>query len=80
MGTLYETDFYAWTQQQAELLAQKRWEHLDTAHLIEQIEALGRKERQELRNRLGVLIARLLKWQYQQQQLGRHHPGSAQRN
>ena len=62
---LYETDFYAWTQQQAKLLKTKTWGELDTANLIEEIESLGRKERQELRNRLGILLGHLLKWQYQ---------------
>lgn len=64
---LYEIDFYAWTQQQAKLLKIKAWDQLDTANLIEEIESLGRKERQELRNRLGILIGHLLKWQHQPQ-------------
>ncbi len=63
----YETDFYAWTQQQAKLLKNKAWSELDTANLIEEIESLGRKERQELRNRLGILVGHLLKWEYQPQ-------------
>lgn len=62
---LYETDFYAWTQQQVSLLKTQQWGQLDTINLIEEIEALGRKERQELRNRLGVLLGHLLKWQFQ---------------
>jgi hypothetical protein len=62
---LYETDFYAWTQQQVSLLKAKQWDEVDTANLIEEIETLGRKERQELRNRLGVLLGHLLKWQFQ---------------
>lgn len=67
MNNLYETDFYAWTQQQAKLLKIKAWDELDAANLIEEIESLGRKERQELRNRLGILIGHLLKWEYQPQ-------------
>ncbi len=62
---LYETDFYAWTQKQVTLLKNQQWEQLDTPNLIEEIETLGRKERQELRNRLGVLLGHLLKWQFQ---------------
>ncbi len=62
---LYETDFYAWTQEQVSLLRTQQWNRLDTVNLIEEIEALGRKERQELRNRLGVLLGHLLKWQFQ---------------
>ena len=65
MDKLYETDFYAWTQEQSVLLRKQAWDLLDTPNLIEEIESLGRKERQELRNRLGVLLGHLLKWQYQ---------------
>lgn len=64
----YETDFYAWTQEQVDLLRQQRWSQLDALNLIEEIESLGRKERQELRNRLGVLLGHLLKWQFQPEQ------------
>jgi hypothetical protein len=65
MQNLYETDFYAWTQQQANLLRHQQWHQLDLPNLIEEIEYLGRKERQELRNRLSILIGHLLKWEYQ---------------
>jgi Domain of unknown function DUF29 len=65
MKDLYERDFYAWTKAQAELLRQGTWEQLDLPNLIEEIESLGRQERQELRNRLGILLGHLLKWQYQ---------------
>lgn len=63
--TLYDQDFYAWTQRQAELLRSNRLGELDIKNLIEEIESLGRQERQELRNRLGVLLGHLLKWHYQ---------------
>jgi hypothetical protein len=62
---LYETDFYDWTQKQVSLLKIQQWEQLDTVNLIEEIETLGTRERQELRNRLGVLLGHLLKWQFQ---------------
>ncbi len=62
---LYEIDFYSWTQEQVSLLKTQQWNELDTVNLIEEIEALGRKERQELRNRLGILLGHLLKWRFQ---------------
>ena len=62
---LYETDFYTWTQEQVRLLKTQQWDQLDTLNLIEEIETLGRRERQELRNRLGILLGHLLKWQFQ---------------
>ncbi|MFP4124024.1 DUF29 domain-containing protein [Coleofasciculus sp.] len=67
----YETDYYAWTQQQAQFLQQQQWNCLDIVNLVEEIESLGRQERRELRNRLGVLLAHLLKWQFQPQNRSR---------
>lgn len=64
---LYETDFYTWTQEQVSLLKTQQWDQLDTVNLIEEIETLGRRERQELRNRLGVVLGHLLKWQFQRE-------------
>jgi len=66
--SLYETDFYAWTEAQVQLLKTQQWDGLDTVNLIEEVETLGRKERQELQNRLAVLIGHLLKWQFQLEQ------------
>jgi len=68
---LYERDFYAWTQEQATLLRTGRLEQLDTEHLAEEIEALGRQERREFVNRLGILLGHLLKWQFQPQLRGK---------
>ncbi len=64
---LYETDFYAWTKEQVSLLRNHQWDKIDLFNVIEEIEALGRKERQELRNRLAILLEHLLKWQFQPQ-------------
>jgi hypothetical protein len=74
--TLYDQDFYAWTAQQAELLRSGRLDALDIENLVEEIESLGRQERQELRNRLGVLLGHLLKWQYQPEARSRSWTGT----
>jgi len=71
MHCLYETDFWAWTQEQANFLRHCQWNQLDLPNLIEEIESLGRKERKELRNRLSILIGHLLKWEYQPEQRSR---------
>lgn len=62
---LYETDFYAWTLEQSKLLKEGDFKHLDIINLVEEIESLGKQERRELDNRLGILIGHLLKWDYQ---------------
>jgi hypothetical protein len=63
--TLYETDFYAWTQRQAVLLREEEFTEVDWHNLIEEIEALGRSDTRELTNRLEVLLMHLLKWRHQ---------------
>ncbi|WP_271254337.1 DUF29 domain-containing protein [Pseudanabaena sp. Chao 1811] len=62
---LYDTDFYAWTLEQSQLLQSGDWKSVDIVHLVEEIESLGKQEKRELENRLGVLIGHLLKWIYQ---------------
>ncbi|WP_299413843.1 DUF29 domain-containing protein [Acaryochloris sp. IP29b_bin.148] len=63
--TLYDRDFYAWTLRQVELLQTQQWEQVDVENLIEEIDSLGKQERRELCNRLGILLGHLLKWHYQ---------------
>ena len=69
--SLYEADFHAWTQQQARLVEHGQWAEVDRQHLVEEIESMGRAERRELGSRLSVLLAHLLKWQYQPHLRGR---------
>jgi len=68
---LYDLDFYAWTQTQSELLRLGNWQALDIENLAEEIESLGKQQKQELRNRLGILIGHLLKWDYQPELRGK---------
>ncbi len=68
---LYETDFYAWTQQQSQLLSLGEWHSLDIKNLVEEIQSLGKQQKQELRNHLGILIGHLLKWEFQPELRGK---------
>jgi Domain of unknown function DUF29 len=63
--SLYERDFYAWTNEQAALLRAGKLDHLDIENVAEEIESMGRGEKNELTNRLTVLLLHLLKWKYQ---------------
>ena len=65
METIYERDFYRWTQENARLLREGRLSEIDLENLIEELESMGRSEKRALVNRLAVLIAHLLKWEYQ---------------
>ena len=62
---LYEKDFYAWAAENARLMREGRLNEIDTEHIAEELESMTRSEKRELINRLAVLIAHLLKWQFQ---------------
>ena len=64
-ATLYQSDYYTWVREQADALREGRFDALDPEHLIEELEAMGARERRELANRLKVLLTHLLKWQFQ---------------
>src|SRR5262252_11144445 len=65
--TLYDQDFYAWTQEQATLLRLGAVHELDLTNLAEEIESLGKSDLRALESHLEVLVLHLLKWQYQPQ-------------
>lgn len=60
----YETDFYGWTQTQAEALRAKDWAALDVDHLAEEIEDVGNSVRFAIESQLVRLLLHLLKLQY----------------
>jgi hypothetical protein len=73
----YEQDFYAWAFEQAELLravAEKigrrgknsvaEIDAIDWANLAEEIEGSARRDRRELRSRIGTIIEHLTKLDY----------------
>ena len=65
MAAKYDTDFYAWTQDTAQAIRERRWSDLDTENLLEEIESLDKSERRGIESRLEILLSHLLKWQYQ---------------
>ncbi|QJD29275.1 DUF29 family protein [Methylococcus geothermalis] len=65
-ANLYDTDHVAWLHQQAELLKSGRLTAVDTAHLIEELEAEVGHDERELNKRLLVLLIHLLKLRLRQ--------------
>ena len=59
-ATKYESDYYGWTQEQADLMRHRRLAELDLENLIEEIESMGKAQKEALRSRLRVLLAHLL--------------------
>lgn len=67
--TLYEKDFYAWIYHNIELVQAKKWDEIDTDLLVEELESMAKRDRHELISHLIILIAYLLKWEFQFKQL-----------
>ncbi|ANV89727.1 DUF29 domain-containing protein [Picosynechococcus sp. PCC 8807] len=62
--TLYDQDFYQWIEQTISHLKSGNLEALDRDNLIEEIEALGKREKRELESRLSTLFEHALKRKY----------------
>ena len=64
--SLYEEDFYAWTQRQAALLRRlpPLGNELDLEHIAEEIEDLGRSDLRAARSLCQHIIEHLLKLEY----------------
>jgi uncharacterized protein DUF29 len=62
-GPRYEDDFYAWTQHQAEVLRTMPVSdnRFDREHVAEEIEDLGKSERDAVRSQIRRIIEHLLK-------------------
>lgn len=63
-GPSKDEDFAAWLLYQADVLRNRRYT-IDRDGLAEELEAMGRKDRTELRSRLQNLLSHLLKWAYE---------------
>jgi hypothetical protein len=66
----YEKDINAWANEQARLLRARRFELLDVEHIAGEIEDVGKSEQRGLASGMAVLLAHLLKWQYQPERRG----------
>jgi len=63
--SIYNQDFYTWTKQQAALLRDGRLAELDIINLVDEVEDMGKSQRNQLESRLKQLLLHLLKWQFQ---------------
>ena len=62
---VYDRDFYTWTFEQARLVREGRWDHVDRENVAEEIESLGREQFAKLRSAIRVLLLHMLKWDHQ---------------
>lgn len=75
----HEDDLYGWAVENASLLKQGKFNEADMEHIIQEMETLGRSNKRELVSRLGVLMAHLMKWQYQADKRNKSWKGTIER-
>ena len=61
---LYETDYYRWLEEQADLLREGRLEDIDALNLISEFEELAVGERASVESHAETIVEHLLKLQY----------------
>jgi hypothetical protein len=62
--SLYELDYFLWTEEIVNKLRMREINELDLENLIEEIEDLGRSQKQALKSRLRELLEHILKRTY----------------
>jgi hypothetical protein len=63
----YDQDLYAWFKHNAYLLRQGQLAEIDRLNLAEELDDMGISQLRALESRLTILLAHLLKWQFQPQ-------------
>jgi hypothetical protein len=66
----YQQDIVAWAQEQSAFIRSGRFDLLDLEHIADEIDDVGKSEQRELASRMSVLMAHLLKCQYQPERNG----------
>jgi hypothetical protein len=61
----YESDFYAWTVDQARTLRRLRPAGVDWENLAEEIGSLGRSDKRAIGSDLKIVLEHLIKWKFQ---------------
>jgi len=69
---LYDTDFFAWTQQQAEAIRAGVWDDIDRDHLAEEIEDWWKRDSHLLWQHLRELMVWLVAYSYAPEQRFAH--------
>lgn len=69
--SLYDDDFFRWTNEQADLLRQGRFADVDLENIVEEIETLGRSEQRELESAYRLIAMHLLKSIIQPERISR---------
>ncbi|AFZ35688.1 protein of unknown function DUF29 [Stanieria cyanosphaera PCC 7437] len=64
-NNLYEQDYYLWIEDVLKKIQEKRWDEMDWENLWEEIDDMGKSQKQRLTSNLRILLMHLLKWEFQ---------------
>ncbi len=56
----YDKDFYSWLMKNAQLLREHKVSDIDSEHIAEELESMGKSEKRQLINRLSISIFHML--------------------
>lgn len=70
---LYEQDKHLWLTETIKLLKENRLAELDIQHLIEELEALSKRDKNRVESFLRQIIIHLLLWQYWSKEFELNH-------
>ena len=63
--SLYEQDFHLWLQTNINLLKEGNFAEIDLENLLEELESMGKSDKNSLKSNLKILLMHLLKYKYQ---------------
>jgi hypothetical protein len=67
--TLYEQDFNLWLETTINSLREGKLLEIDYENLIEELESMGKRDRNALKSNLKILLMHLLKYKYQPEKI-----------
>jgi len=65
ISELYDCDFYLWIEETVALLQKGKFAQVDVENLIEEMEDMGKSQKQAVRSNAIVVLMHLLKYKYQ---------------
>ena len=60
-NNLYEQDYYLWVEDILQKIQEKKWDEMDWDNLWEEIDDMGKSQKQRLTSNLRILLMHLLK-------------------
>jgi hypothetical protein len=62
---LYDQDYYLWIEDVLKKIQEQKWNEMDWDNLWEEIDDMGKSQKQRLTSNLRILLMHLLKWEFQ---------------